>query len=355
MSMPLYKDAPRPSSHSNVGLVFDKFFGGWNGEFLRAPLESDIPKYGEEAKSVWVREIAKKGSTVTGGGAAERHLELANALGGAVWYAVATSRFVTGMGITNPLENGFAFHHTLGIPYLAASGFKGAIRNYWDQWSGDNAGCVDLLGSARQVGSIVLFDMLPVSSVTLVPEVMTPHYSDWYQKGKAPGDWLSPAPIPFIAVEAGALFQIATAPRIFRDPRWAANRDKLKDILDKAFEITGLGAKTAVGYGRFVIGKDKEDAKQISQAIVSALKSEQKPSQASAGDRSGPQHVAAAKYKSGDALHAGTRLTWSNAGEQVTSTKPVVLKPGITIPVAFGAGERDEAPISQIAELRHIK
>ena len=336
---------------ANLGLVFDKFFDGWNGAF---------DEYAsKEAKSLWVKRIAGARPAPLLADAIKRQQALVTKLGGAVWYAVAVSRFVTGTGIANPLENGFAFHHTLGVPYLTASGLKGGARNYWTEWHDPKPNDRDeidrLLGSAKGgVGSIILFDMLPIAPVALVPEVMTPHYADWYQNGEAPGDWMSPTPIPFIAVEAGAVFQIAAAPRVFGDPNWTAtNRDRLKEILENALDITGLGAKTSVGYGRFPLFDTAADAKAAADVIVAALRAEWTPPPA--GHRSDAPPVTSPTYKSGDTLPAGTTVNWNADGDvfEVKTRAAVTLAPKMKVPVAY-EGLDDEAPISQIVELKHI-
>ena len=41
---------------------------------------------------------------------------------------VSESRFVTGLGRSHPVENGFAWHPTLGTPCLPGSSIKGAVR-----------------------------------------------------------------------------------------------------------------------------------------------------------------------------------------------------------------------------------
>ena len=46
----------------------------------------------------------------------------------AMFQAKSISPFVTGMGMENPLENGFAFLNPYGCPYLPGSGVKGVVR-----------------------------------------------------------------------------------------------------------------------------------------------------------------------------------------------------------------------------------
>ena len=45
----------------------------------------------------------------------------------------STSRFVTGLGRSHPVENGFAWRPTLGTPYLPGSSVKGMARA-WGSW-----------------------------------------------------------------------------------------------------------------------------------------------------------------------------------------------------------------------------
>lgn len=81
---------------------------------------------------------------------------------------------------------------------------------------------------------------------------MTPHYGEYYQnkeKPKAPGDWISPVPIPFLAVKEDTTFHFAI---VTRQQISEANEESKKVCrwLKDALEWIGAGAKTAVGYGR---------------------------------------------------------------------------------------------------------
>ena len=114
--------------------------------------------------------------------------------------------------------------------------------------------------NSASVGSIIVFDALPVDSVKLYTEVMTPHDGGWRIAPKptesdAPSDWKSPTPIPFLAVEKGATFQFALAAR---PGAKSDDLEKAYEYLDLALEWIGIGAKTAVGFGRF---KSKEAMK----------------------------------------------------------------------------------------------
>ena len=99
------------------------------------------------------------------------------------------SPFLTGMGLSHPIENGFLWHHTLGVPYLPASSIKGMMRAWMRDWrEEDRDFVVRLFGSddanAQSAGSIIVFDALPVVTPELALEVITPHDGGWRIKKK---------------------------------------------------------------------------------------------------------------------------------------------------------------------------
>lgn len=172
--------------------------------------------------------------------------------------------FVSGLGLPHPLENGFYWHHTLGVPYLPGSSVKGLLRAWMKTWAEDVGRDRNKLldvwfGGKSGEGELIFFDALPVEPVKLVADVMTPHMGDWYEKGgkiknvdkdhdKVPADWHNPEPHFFLVVkDAKFLFQIA--PRRGKDGEAAKQAmEHMKDALD----YLGAGAKTGVGYGRMV-------------------------------------------------------------------------------------------------------
>jgi CRISPR type III-B/RAMP module RAMP protein Cmr6 len=93
---------------------------------------------------------------------------------------------------------------------------------------------------------------IPIGPVKLEVDVMTPHYADYYGSGDVPGDWLSPVPIPFLAVAAGTAFQFGIVPRTTDGKE---HLETVAEWLTNALQWLGAGAKTAVGYGRFEVGK----------------------------------------------------------------------------------------------------
>ncbi|MGI6582332.1 MAG: type III-B CRISPR module RAMP protein Cmr6 [bacterium] len=150
----------------------------------------------------------------------QRTIRLIEALGGKICYFRTRGRFVTGLGRDNPVENGFAWHYNLGVPYLPGSSVKGLVKAWADALADDgevNREEVErICGSARDekgVGSLIFFPALPQEQVILEADVMTPHYSPYYQGDREPADWHSPVPIPFLTVAAEQVFGFPLAPR----------------------------------------------------------------------------------------------------------------------------------------------
>ena len=195
--------------------------------------------------------------------AAKRLIELTDFMEGVFSCYRTLWRFTIGLGLNNPIENGMAWHHTLGVPYLPGSSVKGLVRAWVEQWLDSPSendinrifgprGNDDKNESIKNVGSVIFFDALPVTPVRLVADVMTPHYQGYYSRDEVPGDWQNPNPIPFITVNTGQPFLFSVAPRNRTDDRNGSDLEKVLQWMEQALENIGAGAKTAAGYGRFI-------------------------------------------------------------------------------------------------------
>ena len=107
-------------------------------------------------------------------------------------------------------------------------------------------------------GALSFWDVFPeIEGARLVVEVMTPHQSEYYQKGGTPHDSGSPNPINFLTVPPGSRFTFhilcdrahlrRLAPSLESD-RW---KGLVEAAFQHAFQWLGFGAKTSVGYGAF--------------------------------------------------------------------------------------------------------
>lgn len=253
----------------HAGLWFDRFFDKYDGSW-------QVPK-DDSGKLAWIQTVTK---TVVGGTAvaayAFRQRNLVTALGGQFIIVKTDWHFATGLGNNHPVENGFAWHPTLGAPYLTGAAVKGLLRAWCEQWAAgfdaekrrqwfgpslDELNPKTEEGIKKQdaaAGELIFFDALPTGPVQLKADVMTPHYGKWYEAGdeppqndgsNVPADWHSPVPVPFLVVASGQIFQFAVATR----PGSGISVDDVVKELESALAALGAGAKTAAGYGRMEV------------------------------------------------------------------------------------------------------
>ena len=255
MTRPLYKTAVhRPEKRDpdgHTGLWFDKFCNKWRRNGIAWTMKGD----GESSpKLEWIDEVAKSKSPIGDPGEIEeyamRMMRLVEKRGGRVAIFTTESRFATGLGRSHPIENGFAWHPTLGTPCLPGSSVKGLVRAWAkaEAEPGRDASARERsFGSVGNAGSVCFLDAVPVAPVRLDADVMTPHYAGW-SANDPPGDWMSPTPIPFLTVAAGTSFLFAFVPgRVVPEE----DLNAVEGWLGAALAWAGGGAKTAVGYGRF--------------------------------------------------------------------------------------------------------
>lgn len=173
------------------------------------------------------------------------------------------TRLTFGLGYEHPTEIGFTFDWTTGLPIIPGSSLKGVALSYakdnTEKW--DAGEREEIFGSKDEVGRIVFLPAYPCienGEQFLEVDVMTPHYGPYYESkgGKPPADWYNPNPLYFLTVPKGVKYCFRLA------DRWNIGRKVVpednSDILNKACAILraalmdhGVGAKTAVDYGRF--------------------------------------------------------------------------------------------------------
>ncbi|SFS79390.1 type III-B CRISPR module RAMP protein Cmr6 [Lutibacter maritimus] len=214
-------------------------------------------------------------------------------------------RMAVGMGNVSVYNNGFTLHPIYGIPYIPAQAVKGILRNYIiqkffsiesieskeldkvgkkmeEEAMQDQLFCL-LFGSTEKSynkkahKSIIDFmDVFPVDSFTMVPDIMNPHYGDYYSDKNnniLPTDDLNPSPIIFLTVKDTAFkfnfyFNAKNESKCnnYRSSKIIHNShfekkntfsivELIEYFLKEALEINGVGAKTNVGYGRLTLKK----------------------------------------------------------------------------------------------------
>lgn len=271
MITPLYQDHNSPDkldSSAHAGLWFERFFNRYedNWEIIK----ENLPQGKTEGKKDWINTITTNRSH----GESEqleqfqsRQQSLVTVLKGQSHRYKTDWNFVSGMGNPHPVENGFSWHPTLAVPFLAGPAVKGLVRAWVeldedDFFKGNKSGKDQRLKKwfgnadkgevAEQSGSFIFFDAIPDKPTTLTCDIMTPHMKYWYQNetgemgaNDIPADWHEPTPIPFLAVKE-AQFVFSIAPRTKND---VAELEDVFNVLRKALLWLGAGAKTAAGYG----------------------------------------------------------------------------------------------------------
>ncbi len=248
MALPLYNDAQqaRRTGSGHTGLWFDKFCNRWSSSWEMSSVDKKSPP-----KLDWIQEIANRrtGSSDLLQESAGRLARLVQRYNGKCGVFTTESRFVTGLGRSHPVENGFAWHPTLGTPYLPGSSIKGLVHAWARTEAASDPQIPHLFGQSDHVGHVCFLDAVPIQPVKLETDIMTPHYGGW-SPDDPPGDWRSPTPIPFLVTASGTPFLFGVVPRRGVQP------DSLEAVwgwLGCALEWAGAGAKTATGYGRFSV------------------------------------------------------------------------------------------------------
>lgn len=243
--IPLYqheKMPPHPSPKSNFGLWYDKFCNKWEKG------KNNMWEFRQKAQWISEAETFHFQATDLLEEYILRRLRMVAALNGRFWVFETETPFVTGMGRAHPVENGIAWDYSLGLPFIPGSSIKGALkasnRQYFD-------GKFDISESER----IHFMDAIPVTSPSLIGDVVTPHYGPYYQGETAPGDWFDPTPIPFLTVKERQRF-------LFSIVGSCQHHDMIEQWLEATLKWAGVGAKTSSAYGRFIRVKSEEQRLQ---------------------------------------------------------------------------------------------
>jgi CRISPR-associated protein Cmr6 len=294
MSAPLYQNhhvhEQKPDS-AHGGLWFDRFFNRYQvkGQEWEIPKPDDR----QDAKRDWIKTVSGPvGQAEQLAEYTERQIALVRHLNGRSQRFRTDWHLVTGMGNPHPVENGFCWHPTLGVPYLTGSAVKGLVRA-WVEGNDDRLGDDQKYARlkrwfgtekkddiAEQAGGFMFFDAIPDDRPYLLCDIMTPHMGKWYSdgdKGDAnnseaiPADWHEPKPVPFLAVKKAQLV-FSIAPRL---PTLVDELDTVFNALTQALEWLGAGAKTATGYGYFSLDDDFSQEQEAALARQTQALAEQ--------------------------------------------------------------------------------
>jgi len=179
-------------------------------------------------------------------------------------------RLVVGLGSSAVLENSITLHRTYGVPYIPGSALKGLASSYAAKYLADerwrrsfkdgetSRGLLQKLifGDTKESGLVIFFDALPLPNKwELNRDITTVHHPGYYRgEGQPPADWDSPTPIPFLTARGTFHFALGLSPVVKESQEDAQTILNIAaELLLRALQHEGIGAKTSVGYGRIAL------------------------------------------------------------------------------------------------------
>jgi len=214
--------------------------------------------------------------------------------------AELSSPFVSGLGMSHPTETGLVLDHTIGVPYIPAASQKGVMRiahivnsmqdneGMWREldwlyehgiikdekkkdgkeftaWQEDEASKTLYGYSGKDnslAGQLVIMDAYPLEAPSLGEDIINPHFNKYYGGNQGPTEDQSPVPVKFLMVKPGCKFVFRIMLRKPFNKAGEKDQEKLIDLIEKTIDRMlveeGLGAKTALGFGRFKILQKNE-------------------------------------------------------------------------------------------------
>ncbi|MEK7434644.1 MAG: type III-B CRISPR module RAMP protein Cmr6 [Cyanobacteriota bacterium] len=187
-----------------------------------------------------------------------------------------TWRLAIGLGSESVYETGITLHHIYGIPYIPSTSLKGSVRSYtintyFNSNEEEALKCnifTTIFGDEDHQGNIIFFDAFPKNKPTLEVDIMNNHYQPYYNNAELPFDYHAPNPLSFLTVKNtefsfyianNSIFEAKSKSSIscskcslLKDANiknMTSFLDITKELLKKALQDGGIGAKTSSGYG----------------------------------------------------------------------------------------------------------
>lgn len=160
------------------------------------------------------------------------------------------SPLLLGSGQKNALEFGLLLHPTYCIPYIPGSSIKGLVSQvaYWE--GAEEAEQMKVFGTQDQQGLVEFMDAYPhvkSGQLKLREETLTTHYTEYYMGDTPPAPYLEPNPVMYFTLKEGCQFTF----------RLVGEESQVLETAEKWLKIGladyGIGAKTSLGFGRFMI------------------------------------------------------------------------------------------------------
>lgn len=188
----------------------------------------------------------------------------------------AATKVLLGSGNSSGLEVGVQLNKPWGVPFIRGSSLKGLLSSWlarnggevWEREPGTGRKSdaqVELFGGRRRDDDTVYAGGADFNDAWLYPyedrwfegDIINVHYQKYYAGERFPDGMEDPVPVKMAVLRAGLKFLVTV-----RCPN--AVQPLVKSAFGRALAENGIGAKTAVGYGRFAIVKsDEEEAAEL--------------------------------------------------------------------------------------------
>lgn len=186
--------------------------------------------------------------------------------------ATLSTPLAIGLGSGSVYETSICLHHVYGFPYIPGSAVKGLclawLRQEYQNLNQDTLPkwVQSFFGIEDEKGQLTFQDAYPLEEVAIQLDIINVHYPKYYSGNDWPDDNQNPVPIHFPVVPAGQRFRFnvgwkTTAnSKLAKLPEGLASKlggqpdsleDFIKKTISKALKDWGIGAKTAIGYGKF--------------------------------------------------------------------------------------------------------
>jgi CRISPR-associated protein Cmr6 len=184
----------------------------------------------------------------------ERWRLQAETMGAATFSARPEWRTIVGLSTNAVLETGITLHPVLGLPVVPGSSLKGITRCYVEGLLDEPRERIDaqfgwLDEEQSGCGNLVFLEGCPADVPQIERDVVSPIFGQYYRGKSPPAAYLSPQPFFFLALGRASLYQFGVA--ALDGDREAAEQGAR--WLQGALQTVGVGAKTAAGYGFWVI------------------------------------------------------------------------------------------------------
>jgi CRISPR-associated protein Cmr6 len=184
-----------------------------------------------------------------------RRQRLAEDLGAITFSARPEWRVIVGLGNNDVLGSGISLHPTFGFPIVPASSLKGVCHTYAQRVLDRPVEELELLfgkggENGERRGDLLFLDGIPAAVPVVERDVVSPIWGDYYRNGGTPpASYLSSRPSFFLAVGAASRYSFAVG-------SISGNAETAQQgaaWLREALVESGVGAKSAAGYGYWVI------------------------------------------------------------------------------------------------------